>query len=52
VLSTATLIGLGALYYLAVPRRRTGTLAEHAADADPAMEPGRAISPLRPVPVD
>jgi urea carboxylase system permease len=52
VLATALLIGLGALYYLAVPRGRTGILADHAAAADPVTEPGPPAAPLRPVPVD
>ena len=52
VLATAGLIGLGVLYYLAVPRRRAGILAEHASSPERASDPGLPISPLRPVRID
>ena len=52
VLATAGLIGLGAVYYLAVRRRGAGILAEHAACIERATDPGCRHLPLRPVPAD
>ena len=40
VLATGLLLGLGLFYYLAVQRRRTGILSEHAA---PAMLGGGSL---------
>ena len=52
VLATIGLVGVGAVLYLAVRRRGTGILTEHAASIVPATDSGRPIAPLRPVPAD
>ncbi len=52
VLATTGLVGVGAVLYLAVRRRGTEILTEHAASIVPATDSGRPITPLRPVPAD
>ncbi|MGB0071111.1 MAG: amino acid permease [Isosphaeraceae bacterium] len=52
VLATTGLVGVGAVLYLAVRRRGTEILTEHAASIVPATDSGRPIAPLRPVPAD
>ncbi len=52
VLATTGLVGVGAVLHLAVRRRGTEILTEHAASIVPATDSGRPIAPLRPVPAD
>src|SRR5271157_5378985 len=52
VLATTGLVGVGAVLYLAVGRRGTGILIEHAANIVPAPDSSRPITPLRPAPAD
>ena len=52
VLATTGLVGVGAVLYLAVRRRGTEILTEHAASIVPAPDSGQPIAPLRPVPAD
>jgi amino acid transporter len=52
VLATAGLTAMGVLFYLAVPHRRTGILAEHASLPEVGSDADVTISSLRPVPAE
>ena len=52
VLATTGLVGVGAVLYLAMRRRGTEILTEHAARIVPATDSGGPSAPLRPFPAD
>jgi amino acid transporter len=52
VLATTGLVGVGAVSHLAVGRRGTRILAEHAASIAPASDSSRPTTPLLPFPAD